>query len=102
MESEKLQPATAGRAACGWLRRVTLDLTGLPPTPEECREFERAAAENVESAYTVVVDRLLASPAFGEHMAVAWLDAARYADSFGYHSDQLNTNGLIAIGSSAR
>ncbi len=90
LESKKLQPAKAA-APLRLLRRVTLDLTGLPPTPEECREFERAAAANVESAYAAVIDRLLASPAFGEHMAVAWLDAARYADSYGYQSDQLNT-----------
>jgi hypothetical protein len=73
------------------LRRLSLDLTGLPPTVEEIREFERAAAKDVDAALEAAVDRLLASPAFGEHMAVAWLDAARYADSFGYQSDQLNT-----------
>lgn len=74
-----------------WLRRVTLDLTGLPPTPIEIEEFKAAFAEDGESAYNATVDRLLESPAFGEHMAVAWLDAARYADSYGYQSDKLNT-----------
>lgn len=69
-----------------WLRRVTFDLTGLPPTPEEVAAFE---ADSSEASREQVVDRLLASPAFGEHMAVAWLDAARYADSFGYQSDLL-------------
>lgn len=71
-----------------WLRRVTFDLTGLPPTPDEIQAFEKDGAEN---AYETVVDRLLGSTHFGEHMAVAWLDAARYADSYGYQSDKLNT-----------
>ncbi len=69
-----------------WLRRVTFDLTGLPPTPEELSAFE---ADPSEAARAAVAERLLASPAFGEHFAVAWLDAARYADSFGYQSDLL-------------
>ena len=73
------------------LRRATLDLTGLPPTADECRQFEKAAANNFDAAYEQAVDKLLASPAYGEHMAVGWLDAARYADSYGYQSDQLNT-----------
>ncbi|MCA9188156.1 MAG: DUF1553 domain-containing protein [Pirellulaceae bacterium] len=70
-----------------WLRRVTLDLTGLPPTAEELESFQQDA---LDGAYDRVVDRLLASPHFGEHMAIAWLDAARYADSYGYQSDQLS------------
>ncbi len=82
-------PPTA--VALRLLRRATLDLTGLPPSADECREFEKAAAREFEPSYTRVVDRLLASSAFGQHMAVAWLDAARYADSYGYQSDQLNT-----------
>jgi hypothetical protein len=90
LESERLKPTPAADPL-RLLRRVTLDLTGLPPSPDECREFERADAENFEKVYEAVVDRLLASPAFGEHLAVAWLDAARYADSYGYQSDQLNT-----------
>ncbi len=66
------------------VRRVTLDLTGLPPTPEEVD-----AAENDKSPdwYEKVVDHLLASPRYGEHMAIRWLDAARYADTNGYQSD---------------
>ena len=85
--SRRLQPI-----AFRLLRRVTLDLTGLPPTADECREFEKAAADDFERSLRPApsID-LLASPAFGEHMAVAWLDAARYADSYGYQSDQLNT-----------
>jgi hypothetical protein len=66
------------------LRRVTLDLTGLPPTAEE---VERARNDKQEDWYERAVDRLLASPRFGERMAIDWLDAARYADSNGYQSD---------------
>ena len=74
-----------------WLRRVTLDLTGLPPTPEEIERFRQALTVAGEAAYADTAQRLLDSPSFGEHMAVAWLDAARYADSYGYQSDKLNT-----------
>ena len=66
------------------LRRVTLDLTGLPPTLEAQADF---LADDRSDAYERVVDRLLASPAFGERMAVDWLDLARYADTYGYQSD---------------
>jgi Protein of unknown function (DUF1553)/Protein of unknown function (DUF1549)/Planctomycete cytochrome C/Concanavalin A-like lectin/glucanases superfamily len=90
LEAEGVQP-TRRADAMRLLRRLTLDLTGLPPSAEECREFEKAAANNFDDAVEQAVERLLASPAFGEHMAVAWLDAARYADSYGYQSDQLNT-----------
>jgi len=69
-----------------WLRRVSYDLTGLPPTPEEAHAFQ---ADQSSDAWEKVVDRLLASPHFGQRMAVPWLDAARYADSYGYQSDQL-------------
>ena len=67
------------------LRRVTLDLTGLPPTPEEIRAF---LSDTRPDAYERVVDKLLASPAYGERMAVPWLDMARYADTVGFHGDQ--------------
>jgi hypothetical protein len=66
------------------LRRLTLDLTGLPPTPAEVTAF---LADRSPDAYERVVDRLLASPRYGERMAVRWLDAARYADTSGYQSD---------------
>ncbi len=66
------------------IRRVALDLTGLPPTPEEADAF---AADRAPDAYTKIVDRYLASPHFGERMALHWLDLARYADSDGYHDD---------------
>jgi mono/diheme cytochrome c family protein len=66
------------------LRRVTLDLTGLPPTPDEVDAF---LADDSPDAYERVVDRLLASPRYGERLAARWLDGARYADSNGYQSD---------------
>lgn len=66
------------------IRRVTLDLTGLPPTPEEVHAF---VADRSPDAYENLVDRLLKSPRYGERMAVDWLDAARYADTHGYHID---------------
>jgi hypothetical protein len=67
------------------LRRASLDLTGLPPTPEETAAF---LADKSPDAYEIQVDRLLASPRFGERMAVWWLDVARFADTVGYHGDQ--------------
>ncbi len=70
------------------LRRVTLDLTGLPPTVEEMDAF---LADDSESAYEKVVDRLLASPAYGERMAMEWMDISRYADSHGMHADGART-----------
>lgn len=70
------------------LRRVTLDLTGLPPTREELKAF---LADEGPDAYERAVDRLLASPAYGERMAWDWLDAARYADSNGYQGDSERT-----------
>jgi len=66
------------------IRRVTYDLTGLPPTREEISAF---VGDIAPDAYEKVVDRLLASPRFGERMAVDWLDVARYADTNGYQYD---------------
>lgn len=66
------------------IRRLTLDLTGLPPTLDEVAEF---TSDSAPGAYECLVDRLLASPHFGEHMARFWLDAARYADTHGLHLD---------------
>lgn len=71
-----------------WLRRVTLDLTGLPPTLAERQEF---LADQAPHAYETVVDRLLKSPRHAERMAMHWLDAARYADTNGYNNDELRT-----------
>jgi hypothetical protein len=71
------------------LRRVTLDLTGLPPTPEEVQAFVSDASPQ---AFERVVDRLLASPHYGERWARHWLDLARYADSEGFKSDETRPN----------
>ena len=67
------------------LRRVTLDLTGVPPTPAEIDAF---LADESPRAYERVVDRLLASPRYGERLAAEWLDVARYADTHGYQMDR--------------
>ncbi len=83
MESAGLAPAAEAERAA-WLRRVSLDLTGLPPTAEEYAEFE---FDNRPDAYERVADRLLASPHFGERWASMWLDLARYADTVGYERD---------------
>jgi hypothetical protein len=90
LEAEGLRPAPPAEPL-RLLRRMTLDLTGLPPTIAEIEAFKQAAAKDLDAALAAAADRLLTSPAYGEHMAVAWLDAARYADSYGYQSDQLNT-----------
>ena len=66
------------------LRRVSLDLTGLPPTPEEIAAFLK---DTSPTAYEKVVDRLLASPRYAEQQAIHWLDAVRYADTCGFHGD---------------
>jgi hypothetical protein len=70
------------------IRRATLDLTGLPPTPSEVDEF---VADKAPDAYEHLVDRLLASPRYGERMAQWWLDLARYADTNGYEKDARRT-----------
>lgn len=70
------------------LRRLSLDLTGLPPTKEE---LDRFLADTSSGAYEKEVDRLLASPAYAERMAIDWLDAARYADTNGYNNDEDRT-----------
>ncbi len=67
------------------LRRLSLDLTGLPPTPAELEAFLN---DDSPDAYGKQVERLLASPHYGERMAVPWLDAVRFADTVGYHGDQ--------------
>lgn len=77
-----------------FIRRVTFDLTGLPPTPGEVTEFVQliAAAANPDDAVDALVDRLLASPAFGEKLARHWLDVARYGESHGYDKDKPRLN----------
>ena len=84
LEKEGLAPSPeADKAAL--LRRVSLDLTGLPPTPEEQATY---LADSSPNAYEKQVDRLLASPHYGERWAAMWLDLARYADSKGYEADR--------------
>lgn len=83
LEAEGLTPSLEAEKTT-LLRRVTFDLTGLPPTPAEVDAF---LADQSADAFERVVDRLLASPRYGERMAARWLDAARYADSNGYQSD---------------
>jgi hypothetical protein len=83
LEEEGIEPARrANRRTLA--RRATLDLTGLPPTPQEVEAFLN---DRTPAAYEKLVDRLLESPRYGEHMARSWMDAARYADSHGYHID---------------
>jgi cytochrome c553 len=83
LEAAGLTPAPeADRSTL--LRRVTLDLTGLPPTPDEVEAFLR---DTRPDAYERVVDRLLASPRWGEHRGRYWLDVARYGDTHGIHID---------------
>src|SRR5882724_10624982 len=84
LEKESLEPSPeADKAAL--LRRVCFDLTGLPPTPAEQAAF---LADSSPDAYEKQVDRLLASPRYGERWAALWLDLARYADSKGYEADR--------------
>ncbi len=83
LEREQLTPSPEAPKAT-LLRRVTLDLTGLPPTPAELDAF---LADTAPDAYERVVDRLLASPHYGERWARPWLDLARYADTNGYEKD---------------
>ena len=83
LEKEHLSPAPEATKTT-LVRRVTFDLTGLPPTPEEVDAF---LADHRPDAYERLVERLLASPRYGEHMARYWLDAARYGDTHGLHLD---------------
>ncbi len=69
------------------IRRMHFDITGLPPTSEEVTEFITAHKKNPQQAVADAADKLLASPHFGERMAVKWLDLVRYADTVGYHGD---------------
>ncbi len=88
LEQENLAPnPPAERSTLA--RRLALDLTGLPPTPADVDAF---VADTSPDAYERYVDRLLASPHYGERMAIEWLDAARYADSHGYQTDSSRSN----------
>ena len=87
LESEGLSPSPdAGPVTL--LRRLSFDLTGLPPTPAEVDQFQISWQSDPAAGLASTVDRLLASPHFGEHLAVYWLDLVRYADTCGYHGDQ--------------
>ena len=87
MENNNLEPAPEASKE-KLLRRVTFDLTGLPPTVKDLNNF---LADDAPDAYEKVVDWLLASPHYGERMAPPWLDLARYADSHGYQDDRPRT-----------
>ncbi len=84
LETKNIRPAPEADKRT-LLRRLSFDLIGLPPTPEQVRTF---LADSSRAAFERQVDRLLSSPHFGERMAVPWLDAVRYADTVGYHGDQ--------------
>ena len=88
LDAEKIAPSSeADRATL--LRRLSFDLIGLPPTPAEVAAF---IADSAPDAYNKQVERLLASPHYGERMAVPWLDAVRFADTVGFHGDQNQNN----------
>jgi hypothetical protein len=87
LEREGLEPSPEADKRT-LIRRVTFDLTGLPPTPEEVEAFVNDSAPD---AYEHVVDRLLASPHYGERMTLDWLDAARYGDTHGFNNDTLRS-----------
>ena len=83
LEREGLSPSPEADKTT-LIRRLTLDLTGLPPTPQEVDAF---LADTSPDAYERLVDRLLASPRYGEHMAFRWMEVARYGDTNGYQTD---------------
>jgi mono/diheme cytochrome c family protein len=87
LEKEGLRPSPEAPKET-LIRRATFDLTGLPPTPQEIDAF---LADKSPDAYEKVIDRLLASPAYGERWARPWLDLARYADTNGYEADKRRT-----------
>ncbi len=89
LEREGMQPSPEADART-LIRRVTQDLTGLPPTVQEVEQFVKAwdaAGAQREQVWDELVDRLLASPRYGERMVLEWLDAARYSDTNGYQTD---------------
>jgi hypothetical protein len=86
LEAEGLAPRPAA-APAAWLRRVSLDLTGLPPSPSEQDGFAKDAAARGDAAYEAAAERLLGSSRYGERMAMDWLDVSRYADTHGFNND---------------
>jgi hypothetical protein len=91
LKANDLQPSQKA-TPLALIRRVTHDLTGLPPTPKETEEFLEAYKKNPDKAYEALVDRLLTSPRYGERFARHWLDVAKYADTCGYDKDKLRPN----------
>ena len=91
LRARDLQPS--GQASpLALVRRLTFDLTGLPPAPHEIDAFLSQYAKDPDRAYEELVDRLLASPRYGERFARHWLDVAKYADTCGYDKDKLRPN----------
>ncbi len=90
LEEKKILPSPTADPRT-LLRRVSLDITGLPPTPQEIQDY---LSDHSPNAYEKVVDRLMKSPHYGERMAVPWLDVVRYADTVGFHGDQ-NSNAWV-------
>ncbi len=90
LEREGLRPANPA-APETWLRRVGFDLVGLAPEPGEVDAFQADTKARGEAAYEAAVDRLLASPRYGERQAQEWLDVARYADTHGFNNDSSRT-----------
>ncbi len=91
LEKEKLAPSPDA-APHTIARRMAFDLTGMPPTPEQVDAFVAESIRNPQSAIRNLADSLLASPHFGERMAMWWLDAARYSDTDGFQADATRTN----------
>ena len=88
-------PRSPDRVSAVLIRRLYFDLVGLPPTPQEVDEF---LADHSTDAYAKLVDRLLASPHFGERWGRHWLDLVRYADTLGHEFDYPLQNAFGAIG----
>ncbi|MAI73498.1 MAG: hypothetical protein CMM01_21720 [Rhodopirellula sp.] len=86
LDQQRISPAPQAPPE-QWLRRVTLDLTGLPPTPEQIQQFLKSVKTDGQDAYSNTVDELLKSPGYGERWASVWLDQVRYADSRGLGAD---------------
>jgi len=87
LQQAKLKPKAAADKQT-LIKRVFFDLTGLPPTPEDIDQF---LSNQSDTAYENLIDRLLASPHYGEQMALDWLDVSRYADTHGYQDDGMRT-----------
>jgi len=87
LESQKLPPSPDADPVT-LLRRLHFDLIGLPPSPADVGRFTTSYSANPQKAVEAEADRLLASSAYGERMAIYWLDLVRYADTVGYHGDQ--------------